>query len=510
MKSPTKIIFSVTVITLLSRLLSLISLQLYMSFFGPQNIYLNIYSYAIGVPNILFNVIGTSITAVVVPIYSSLLTKKENIRAKAFLDDIITICCIFITMLILIGWIIAPVIASLTNYMHNEEHFNFLVFSLRVLMPTMFFYGVNYILQGVLHSNGKFLLPAFITTPSSLIVISYVILFGSKYGVTGLLFSTVVGLSLQAFILIPSVIKTGYRYKPSINLKSTEIKTAARLTIPVLVSVSSFQINMFFNSTLATRFDTVTIMGYVQNLMLVIILSIVYSITSVYFPKLTELWSINNKDEYKTTLSNIIIVIIFLLVPATAGFVLLRFEVINLLAQWGSFNLDSAILASNILGYYCLGLVFVGLKEVLDKAFYAQRDSKIPAIFGFIIMASNISLSIIFIGHLGTFSMPLAYSISSLIGATGLIIVMNKRITIINKDFVLTTFKCLISALIMVTLLYYLMPIVRGLNVGGELITRILKLFIPVTVGVLVYFALAFMLKVKQAEFIISYLLKRN
>lgn len=510
MKSPTKIVFSVTVITLLSRVLSLISLQLYMSFFGPQNIYLNIYSYALSVPNILFNVIGTSITAVVVPIYSSLLIKKEDLKARDFLNDIITICCILISILIVIGWLIAPLIAGLTHYKHNEEHFNFLVFSLRVLMPAMFFYCLNYIFQGILHSNGKFLLPAFITTPSSLLVISYVILFGSKYGVTGLLFSTVVGLSLQAFILVPSILKTGYRYKPSINFKSAEIQSAAKLTIPVLVSVSSFQINMFFNSTLATRFDTVTIMGYVQNLMLVIILSIVYSITAVYFPKLTELWSVNNKEEYKTTLSNIIMVIIFLLLPASAGFVLLRFEVINLLAQWGSFNLDSAILASNMLGLYALGLVFVGLKEVLDKAFYAQRDSKVPAIFGFVIMASNISFSIIFIGHLGTFSMPLAYSVSSCIGAIGLIIVMNKRITIINKDVILTTFKCLISALIMAVVLYYLMPTVRSLSFGGELITRIIRLFIPVTIGVLVYFALAFMLKIKQAEFIINHLLKRN
>jgi len=510
MKSTSQIVFSVTVITLLSRVLSLASLQLYMSFFGPQNLYLNIYSFALGIPNIIFNCIGTAITAVVVPIYSSLLVKKEILKAEAFLNDIITISCMIILLLVSVGFFAAPFIAGFTHYRYDQESFEFLVFSLRVLMPAMFFYGLNYIFQGILHSNGRFKLPAFVTTPSSLVVISYVLLFGHAYGVRGLLFATVFGLSLQAFVLLPSIIKMGYRYKPSINLKSEEMKTAAKLTLPVLVSVSSFQINMFFNTTLATRFNTVTIMGYVQNLILVIILSIVYSITAVYFPKLTELWSINNKDEYKSTLNNIIMVVIFLLMPATAGFVILRFELINLLAQWGDFDEYSAILAANMFGIYGLGIIFVGLKEVLDKAFYSQKNSKTPAIFGFIIMAVNISFSLFFIDYLGTFSMPMAYSVSTFVGALGLILVMNRKVRIIDKDMIVGIIKCLISSVIMFLVLQYIMPQVRGLSIGGEFITRSIRLFLPVGVGVIVYFLMAFVLKIKQAEILFSYILKRR
>ena len=48
-------ISSVMVIMIASRLLSLFSAQLYMSVFGTDSIYINIYSYAINIPNIITN-----------------------------------------------------------------------------------------------------------------------------------------------------------------------------------------------------------------------------------------------------------------------------------------------------------------------------------------------------------------------------------------------------------------------------------------------------------------------
>lgn len=74
------------------------------------------------------------------------------------------------------------------------------------MMPVMLFYGLNYIFQGILQSRGKYGFPAFVSVPSSLVVIFYVFALGDKYGITGLLIATFFGLSLQALILIPPAI----------------------------------------------------------------------------------------------------------------------------------------------------------------------------------------------------------------------------------------------------------------------------------------------------------------
>ena len=55
-KSMLSSISYVMIIMLLSRVLALVSSSMYVSFFGTEDVYINIYSYAITIPNTIFNV----------------------------------------------------------------------------------------------------------------------------------------------------------------------------------------------------------------------------------------------------------------------------------------------------------------------------------------------------------------------------------------------------------------------------------------------------------------------
>lgn len=72
----------VMIIMILSRLLSLVSTQIYMSFFGVDS-FLNIYSYAITIPNTIFNCFGTALGTVFIPIYAGILPKARTGKRRA-------------------------------------------------------------------------------------------------------------------------------------------------------------------------------------------------------------------------------------------------------------------------------------------------------------------------------------------------------------------------------------------------------------------------------------------
>ena len=72
----------VMIIMIFSRLLALLSAQVYLSFFGAGGQEINIYSYAISVPNIVFNCFGTAIATVVIPIYAGHIARNEQVKAK--------------------------------------------------------------------------------------------------------------------------------------------------------------------------------------------------------------------------------------------------------------------------------------------------------------------------------------------------------------------------------------------------------------------------------------------
>lgn len=509
MKNRGKVVLYVMFITIMTKIVSMVSTQINMSYFGGSDTLYNIFSYANNVPTIIFTSVGTAINAVVVPTYLALIAKKENEKAKRFLDDIISISSLIIVGLIVIAFLIAPYYAKLSKYGNDPNFFNYTVYSIRVLLPVMFFFGLSFIFQGILQSNNRFKIVAAISLPTSIVNISYIIFLGDKYGVTGLLWSNLFALSFQAIFLLPSVLKTGYRYKPSFNFKSKEIIASGKTALTILIGSSAYQVNMLFNSNLSTSFDTTAIINTVQQMLLVPALTFIYSITSVYYPRLSELWSQKDVDGYKKCLNDIISVIVFFLAPTTVGIILLRYPIINLTSRWKNFTQADTVIMSNIMGLYAISLLFIGLKEILDKAFYAQKSTMPSAIIGIVTMLINITISLLLKNSLGTYSLPLAYSISGIIGVICLFVILVRKIGSFGAETTINLIKCVISSIVMGIFVYIVYNSISASNFGGEVTTRLVIVLLPTFVGVIVYFVTAYVLKVSQCKVFVDKFLQK-
>ena len=495
-------VFSVAGITSIVRVLTIFSMQLYMARYGATDPKLNIYSFALTLPNTIFTCVGTVLTTAVVPIYASLLAKKSEAEAKKFLDDIISISSIVIFALIAIGLFIAPFLANIA-VRYPPELVEYAIFSIRVLMPVMIAYGLSFIFQGILQSHGKFRLVAAVSLPTAFVTIMYLIFWGDRFGVTGLLYATLIGLTLQAVMLFPAVLKTGYRYKPSFDFKSEHMKTCAKLVLPVLLGVSAYQVNTLYNATLATRLDSTTIVQFAQNIVVMSVLTFVYSIAAVYFPRFAVLWDSKNVNDFKKSLSDVMNILIFLLLPMTFGFIAIRHSLFNLLSYHGRVTREEIIITGNLLALYSIGIWALGFKEVFDRAFYAQKNAKISGIVGVIIMISNIALSLFLIPHFGVYALPLSFSISASVGAAMLVIIMRRKLKFFSGRTTVLTIKCLIASIAMFLILAWFAPLFEEL-LENSILERAIKLFVPVIVGVTAYFAIAATLGVEQAKAFLS------
>ena len=503
---------SVMVIMIASRLLSLFSAQIYMSVFGTDSIYINIYSYAINIPNIIFTSIGTALSTVVIPIYVGHKAVGREKEAKSFADNIISVSMILTFVLVLFGAILSPLLVKFTGFSGDEESRKYAVKSLMIVMPVMFFYALNYIFQGMLQANGRFKLPAFVSVPSSLIVIAYVVFLSDRFGVTGLLYATILGLSMQAFILIPPLYKDGYRYRIRVDFKDSDIISAGKMALPVLVGVGAYQLNMLFNSTMIARYDKgmVTILTFVQNITIQMVLAFVYSITAVVYPKLTESFAKGDMQAYKTSLGNILKNVTVLLVPITFGFISVREPLLNLLVAWGRVSPESVNKAEVFLSLYSVGILGIGLKEILDRALYSIKNTRVSAVNGFVIMFVNISLSLVFMNYIGAYGIPLAYSVSSLVGVANLLWQLKRQTGSYAPGLLTGLIKSISAALIMWLAVYFVQLALNLAIPADSFVIRIIKLAVPALCGVLVYAVSAFILKIDSVRMFINKLLHKE
>lgn len=499
----------VMIIMVLSRLLSLVSTQVYMSFFGAGNEFLNIYSYAITVPNTIFNCFGTALSTVVIPIYAGHIANGKKQEADRFANNIITITSLLTCVLIIIGWALSFVLPKFTSF-NSGESYNFAVKALMIMMPVMLFYGLNYIFQGILQSKGKFGWPAFVSVPSSLVVILYVLTLADRFGIFGLLIATFIGLSLQAIILIFPLAASGFRYRPSFDVKDKDIKLAFKMTIPVMIGVSAYQLNMFYNVTMIANFEgMVTLLTYVQNIVVYMVLAFVYSITAVVYPRLTESAATNKMDEYKQTLCDVLKSTSLLLIPITAGFIVMRKPLLQLIAQWGKITDSDIEAACMLVVMYSIGILAIGLKEILDRALYAIKNTKVSAINGFVIMAVNICLSLVFIRYIGAYGIPLAYSVSSITGLCILLVMLKVKVGSYAKGLVKTLAKSVIAAAVMFVAVYFISVRLESVVSSATLISRIIRLAVPSAAGVVIYAVMLILVREPYVKSIIKKFVKR-
>ena len=523
-ESTVKKVGIVMIIMVFSRLLSLFSVIAYTSFFGTEGIEINIYSYATQFPNIVFTVFGTALTTVVIPIFASNLESGSKKRAYKFADNVISLATVFTLGLSLLGILLAPLFPLLTKYRVNG--YGFAVTALRIMFPIMIFYALNYIFQGILQSLGKFNMPAFVSIPSSIIQIGYVYLLGDKFGVKGLLIATFIALSTQALILIPPIMRTDYRYRPSFNYRDEDIQKAIKLMIPIIIGTSAYPLNLFFNVTIAANLgegNMVTMLTLVQNLVSYAVLAFIYSVTAVAFPKFSALASRSDISEFKDSVVKVLTSMFYFLLPATAGFILVRKELLNLIVGWKRFTPEDVELASVLMSLYALGVVGMGVKEVTDRAFYSLKDTKDPAIIGVIVMAVNISMSLLLLNIIGVYGIPIAYSVSVMTGAAVLLLMLRKKIgpfggRKLGGVVVKVVMSCIVMSAVVLPVMWllnghtfeagpiiglirFIMPDAKGgiVTLLEKVTDRAIKLVVPAALGAVVYFASTYVLKVDEA-----------
>ncbi|MCL1846044.1 MAG: polysaccharide biosynthesis C-terminal domain-containing protein [Defluviitaleaceae bacterium] len=536
-------------ISLGGRFLTFVGRTMYMARFGTANAFLNAFAFAIQVPNVIFTVVNSALVAVFIPVYNSLLAEarqacnehrgrgeqseppprhREHMpeaahspeaaripyHAKKFIDNVISISFVLLGIFVAAGVLFAPLISRMISggEFDDPEHIAFLTFSLRVLMPVMIFFGFAAIFTGLLQSHGSFRLPAVASAPGGIILIVYLIFFADRFGVTGLVFATALGVLMQPIVLLPAVWRLGYRYKFSLDLRNKNVRAAGKLCVPVVISAASYQMHFLFGHSIALRLNATAVVDYAQQVVQVLILTMVYAIAAVYFPKLSVLWARTRQaggghrghvfgatrsleagsalreyceyNEYNETLRNAMLYTFFLVLPAAAGVFILRMEIMDFLLSPGERGTEGVLLAGNLMGTYSIGVIFIAFKEVADRAFYSEKDSVTPAIFGILIMVVNIVTVLLLVGSLGAYAMPAAYGIAAIVGGGGLLFVLQRRIGFINLKFLGEMFKNIFAVGIMVVAAFF----VREAAFFDE---RVLNLILPAVVGAAVYFVAA-------------------
>lgn len=490
----------VMVLIILGKIFALVRDSLIAAKFGATYI-TDVYNVGLGMVYLL-TTISYGLTTTFIPVHTEHLQKSSKKDTNKFVNNVINLSSLFTILLTIVLIIFAKYIMYIFGhgFEKDPEVFAISIKVTRIMLLSLIFVSLGSVITGVLQCHKQFYEPAAMAAVSNIVYIIYLVLLTSKFGIIGFAVATVVGFFMQFVINVPKYIKLGYRYHPVLNFKDKQINNMFKLMLPIIISTSLIQLNVFVNRSFATNifFGAVTILDCSNKINTLAYEVFAIGIAMIVYPTLSEMAVKKDRMGYKRELEKSLSIIMLIMIPAAVAIAVLRDPLITIIFKRGAFTNQAAKLTSSALLFYTPSMIAYGIRDILNKAFYSIKDTKTPMINSFIGIAVNVLINIFIVKYMKVSGLTLATTISTIITTILMLWDLNKKLNGMNLKKICGNFmKILIASIIMG---FTIMGINKIIFNVLPMNTRysIVSILISFVFGSLIYFLFIYLLKVQE------------
>jgi len=472
-------------------------------------------------PDMIFNLlILGALSSAFIPVFVEKLANKKSEDAQYVANSFLNFILLGAIAFGVIIFILAP---QLVPFMFpgffkspttdSLDIYQLTVNLTRIMILSPIFFAISGVFGGILNSYKKFVAYSIAPLVYNLcIILSVVYLRGyfqtPIYAVT---VGVIVGAILHALVQLPSVLATGYRWRPSIDFKRGEVARIVKLMIPRTLAIGANQIILLVDTFIASFFvGGITVLNYANNIQTVPVVIFGISIATAIFPVLSESFSKDNMPDFMKNFSWSARRILFFMIPSTVGMIVLRAQIVRLIYGIGNFSWDNTYWTTKALLFFSIGLIAQALIPLLVRAFYSIQDTRTPLYISLVSMTVNVilSLSLPFIPslQLGVAGIALAFAVACNLNMLLLAIWLHNRIGLLDKDHRIfeSTARLILAALLMGVItygsLYFFDRLVDTNYVTGLLI----QTGGAICVGGLSYFAITWALHCEETLYLLK------
>lgn len=426
---------------IVSKFLGLIKQRLILTHFGPEGADPVFAAFAI--PDLIYGtlILGSLLTAFM-PVFMQLRQQDKQEEAwmlsRSVLKALSWTFVGFGLILMIFATQIVPLLVGRNYDQANQQEIAFL---LRVLSVNMLFFATANVFAGVLQAFKQFVAVSLAPLVYNISIILGIEFLSPRFGVAGVAYGAVIGAFLHLVIHAVAAWRVGWRPGPSLAWRHPDVKKVWQLLLPRTVGQSVTQIDQFVNVPIATRLGPgqLAIFRSANDIQDAPINIIGLSMATVAFPVFIELLNQGKKEEFIAHFSRIVRQILFLIIPLTVLIIQLRAQIVRLFFGAPNITWDVTIATAQTLGFFALSFFAQSLVPVLARSFYAMKDTKTPVRITMAAVVLDIIGSILLGPHMGVQGLALSYTISNVLNATVLFVVLHRRLGTLDENRIAAT-----------------------------------------------------------------------
>jgi putative peptidoglycan lipid II flippase len=384
----------------------------------------------------------------------------------------------------LLFFILAAPLASLLGPDLSPEAKDLAALLIRIIAPIPLLAGLGGVPAAIFYSHRSFILPSVTFLFYGISSIVSALLLTDLMGIKCIPMGATFGVGLQALVLIVVLWKARglsfsfewHRAMPGL-LRLMTPRIMGRILVAVSLAVDKILAN-----GLGVGQVTCLTMAYRINQFPIALL---IAPLGTSMPHMSEQAAGGDLAKMRDFVGRIIGLITFMVLPVMAGLIFLRVPVLGLLFERGKFDAAATATTASVFFYLNLGIVFMAVNIFLLGALFALRDARTPAIVAVMDCGLNIILDIILVKVAGLEGIAMAKAIVAVVNTIVLLIMVQKRIGILDWKALMTRSLIRIAAAAALAGTSVWLVTTHGPDLWGA--SRLVTVLSGILIGVCVY-----------------------
>lgn len=358
-----------------------------------------------------------------VPVVAEYKTQRSHAEVQVLVDHVAGALGGVLFLITLIGVVAAPllVMAFAPGFLDEPDRYHLTVDMLRITFPYLLFVSLTALAGGILNSYGRFGVPAFTPVFLNIAMIAAALWLAPhlEHPITALAWGVFIGGLVQLVFQVPFLRRIRLLPRPRFKRGDEGVRRIIKLMVPALFGVSVTQINLLFDTLIASFLvsGSVSWLYYSDRLVEFPLGVFGIALATVLLPSLSHTHARASSEYFSRTLDWALRWVLLIGLPATIGLTVLAGPLLTTLFHYGEFDAHDVVMSTRSLVAFGVGLMgYISIK-VLAPAFYARQDTRTPVRIGVIAMLSNMVLNVMLVYPLAHAGLALATALAAFLNA---------------------------------------------------------------------------------------------
>jgi len=368
-----------------------------------------------------------------VPIFTQILARDGQERAKRFADDafaVLAVALLLFSVVMILAMpvvliVMAPGFADIPGQMERTTELA------RIAFPYLFFISLTSLQSGVLNAFDRFAAAAFAPVLLNLTLIAALLAGVGADGDPALFLAWGVFAAgvVQFLWLARDCQRIGMRFRLVRPRLTPEVRLLLARMAPVMFGAGIYQLNLVVNKIVATLVSAgaVSWLYYADRVNLLPVGVIGFSVGVALVPLLSRTIEQGEAAAALGHQNRAIEISLLLTVPAATGIALLAGPITAVLFERGAFTPADREAVAAALMAFSFGLPAYVLNKALTPGFFSRGDTKTPVQAAAVAFMVCVALNLALMTALGHVGIALATSISAWVNVAVLVAVLRRR-----------------------------------------------------------------------------------